>query len=65
MDIVLFDSVLIAKVIENQVLHYAKYLTGSIGSSHSSSSSSRRHGLIRVAIENRGAGNSRCEVPDS
>ena len=50
-DIVLFEGALLAKVIEDQVPHYVKYLTGSIGSkrssssSRSSSSASRRHGL--------------------
>ena len=50
-DIVLVDGVVIEKVLQDQVLHYVKYLTGSIGSSRGSSSSgssgSRRHGLIR------------------
>ena len=68
-DIVLIEGVVIAKVIEDQVLHYVKYLTGSIGSSSNSSSSSgsRRHSLIRRRTHsksNRGSGTSLCEVPD-
>ena len=69
-DIVLIEGVVIAKVIEDQVLHYVKYLTGSIGSSSDSSSSSsgsRTHSLIRRRTHsksNRGSGTSLCEVPD-
>ena len=52
-DIVLFEDVLITKVMEDQVLHYVKYLTGSSTSSSSSSSrsnrssGSHRHSLIQ------------------
>ena len=73
-DMVLFEGVLIAKVIEDEVLHYVKYLTGSIGSrsrssssSSSSRSGSRRHGLHQRrghSKSNRGLGTSLCEVPE-
>ena len=49
-DMVLIEGVDIAKVIEDQVLHYVKYLTRSIdstGSNGSSGNGSRRHGLLR------------------
>ena len=66
----LIEGVVIAKVIEDQVLHYVMYLTGSIGSTGSSgngSSSSRRHGLSRRRSHSkskRGSGTSLCEVPE-
>ena len=48
-DMVLIEGVDIAKVIEDEVLHYVKYLTGSIdstGSNGSSGNGSRRHGRL-------------------
>ena len=67
-DIVLIEEVVIAKVIEDQILHYVKYLTGSIDSIGSNSRKcSRGHSLIRRRTHNesnRGSGTSLCEVPD-
>ena len=66
-DIVIVEGAVIAKVVEDQVLHYVKYLTGSVGSngnSNGSSSGSRRHSLIRRRTHsesNRGSGTSLCE----
>ena len=66
-DIVSIEGVVLAKVIEEQVLHYAKYLTGNIDStgsrSSSSSSGNRRHNLSRGAVITKRTGTSLCEVP--
>ena len=63
--------VLVAKMIEDQVLHYVKYLTGSIGrtgsciSSSSSSSGSRIHIVNRKhSLGKKESGTSLCEVSD-